>query len=67
MIFRRMMTAATKLSDNITQRQLNTCSKLVFNEFGDPLKVLKLQNDTISPVQENEVCTIHRRLSSSFS
>lgn len=37
------------------QRYSSTCKKLLFEEFGDPLKVLKLKEETLPSIKEDEV------------
>lgn len=37
------------------QRQSSSCTKLAFRQFGDPLKVLKLEEETLSAPKADEV------------
>lgn len=37
------------------QRQNSSCTKLAFRQFGDPLKVLKLEEETVSAPKADEV------------
>ncbi|XP_065226395.1 enoyl-[acyl-carrier-protein] reductase, mitochondrial-like isoform X2 [Planococcus citri] len=52
----RLTVLATRIDHKVNfVRSNTTCTKLVFEGYGDPLKVLKLQNETLPPVQKNEV------------
>lgn len=46
-----------KKSFTMLQRRNNSyvCKKLVFEEFGDPAKVLKLQEETVPDLKNREV------------
>lgn len=55
----KLLTSAGKLTGrNIMttlHRNSSSCKKLCFQEFGDPLKVLKIVEEPLPPVQADEV------------